>query len=135
MKRDEWIERLKETRDPGERAKILEILSSLEKEGTSHRDEPPGTGPGGKRAVSGVSLGYVVGALFVAGGAWMVYNGIKAVIAGLKPVSVMILTAVGSLLVILGVFALFRAGRIREIAKEPPQDTHGQDSDGFRPGP
>jgi hypothetical protein len=135
MERDELIERLKDTRDPGERGKILEILASLEKEGTSPGNESPGTAPAVKKPVTGVSLGYVVGALFLAGGALMVYNGFIAAAAGSKGSTVLTLLAVGAFLLILGVRAIYRAGRIREISTKPPPGVRGQESDGFRPGP
>ncbi len=132
MKRDEWIERLKETRDPGERAKILDILSSLEKEEGVPSGRPPA---GMRRTLPGVFLGYLVGGLFLAGGAWMIYNGFIAVAGGIGRGRVLTFLVAGSLLVIIGMLALFRAGRIREIAKDPPRDVQRQDSDGFRPGP
>lgn len=135
MKRDEWIEKLKEARDPVERAKILDILSSLEKDGVPSGGIPSGGPPAGMTAVSGVFLGYLVGGLFLAGGAWMIYNGFIAVAGGMGRGRVLTFLVAGSLLVILGILALFRAGRIRGVAKEPPPDAHRQDSDGFRPGP
>ncbi|HPC74007.1 MAG TPA: hypothetical protein P5551_02785 [Syntrophales bacterium] len=135
MERDELIQRLRDARDPGERAKILEILASFEKEGTSPGNESSGMAPAVKVPSAGVFTGYVVGALFLAAGAWMVYNAFIASSGGLKPAGVFVMSAVGALLVILGALAVFRAGRIRGISKEAHPDIRGQDSGGFQPGP
>jgi hypothetical protein len=60
MERDELIQRLRDARDPGERAKILEILASFEKEGTSPGNESSGMAPAVKVPSAGVFTGYVV---------------------------------------------------------------------------
>ncbi|MCX5834818.1 MAG: hypothetical protein NTV99_09990 [Deltaproteobacteria bacterium] len=132
MDRDKLIERLKETRDPDERNRILEILSSHEGKGT-----PAGAGssravPGGRKAVSGIFLGYVVGALFLAGGSWMVYNGFVAFSRGSKRGGIVALFTVGVVLLVLGVLAVFRAGRVKDIPEGPPPDVQNKDRDIFR---
>ncbi len=135
MDRNKLMERLKETGDPDERNRILDILSSHEGEGTPAGAGSSGAIPGKKKTASGVFLGYVVGALFLAGGSWMVYNGIIALSKGSKRVENLTLFIVGGVLLILGILAAFQAGRIKEIPAEPLQDVRKQDRDGFRPGP
>ena len=127
MDRDKLIERLKKTRDPAERNRILEILSSHD-----GKETPAGAGsfgalPGRKKAASAVFLGYVVGACFLAGGSLMVYNGIVALSEGAKRGRIVTLFIVGGVLLILGILAVLKAGRIREIQADPPFDVHKKD--------
>jgi len=60
MDRDKLIERLKKTRDPDERNRILEILSSHDGKETLRVPAHPGRSPAGKRRL-GRFPGYVVG--------------------------------------------------------------------------
>jgi hypothetical protein len=132
MDRDKLIEKLRETRDPDERGRILEILSSHEGNGATAGAGSSGVIPGRKKAVSGIFLGYIVGALFLVGGSWMVYNGVIAISRGSTRGGIVTLFAVGCVLLILGILAAFKAGRIKEIPEEPPFDVHKKDGDGFR---
>ncbi len=135
MDRDKLIEKLKETQDTDERVRILELLAAQEGNGVTAGAGSSGAAPGRKKALSGIFLGYIVGALFLAGGSWMVYNGFMAFSRGSKRGGIVTLFVVGGVLLILGILSVFKAGRIREIPEEPPLDVHKQDSDGFRPGP
>jgi hypothetical protein len=135
MDKDKLIEWLKETRDPDERNRILEILSSHEEKGTPAGAGSSGAVPGRKKAVSGVFLGYVVGVLFLAGGSWMVYNGVIALSRGSKRGAIVTLFIVGGVLLILGILSVFRAGRIRETPEESPLDAHKKNGDIFRMEP
>jgi len=135
MDRDKLIERLKATRDPDERNRILEILSSHDGMETPAGAGSSGAIPGRKKTPSGVFLGYVVGILLLAGGSLMVYNGIIALSRGLKRGGIITLFIVGCVLLILGILAAFTAGRIKEIPAQPPFDAHKKDGDIFRMEP
>lgn len=127
LDRDKLIERLKETGDPDERNRILEALSSHDLKETPSGVGSSGTFPGRDKTVSAVILGYVVGACFLAGGFLMLYTGVGALSEGSKPGRVVTLFVVGGVLLLLGMLAVFRAGKNRKTPLPPPSEAHKKD--------
>ena len=135
MDRDELIARLEKTKDPDERNRIIEILSSHEEKGSPAGAESAGTVPGGRKTFSGIFLGYIVGVLFLAGGSLMIYNGFIALSRGSKLEKIITLFIAGGVLLILGILAVFRAGRAKGIPEGSPPDVRNEDHHTFHMEP